>query len=347
MNTTFDRPGTRQDVRQALDGEHPALLFVGSGCHRYLKKRLGVEYPRVAEGNAIFDWGSLLRQVSGGESPPHHADNTAIWESIVAQRCAKHPFKSPQDHEDELLKVVRETIRQGTPAASDPALGGFGDRLRRSGVNTVVTLNFDRTLDRALQRASRAYPVRRPGDHDVGDYRTQLRVDADGITVWYAHGMAEERVRYRSIQLGLVGYADTVSALQARYAMYRTKRAAWLGKANGPAAGSGGDQSYWPIGAFTSWASDRSQNAENWLEVFLTSHVIFIGCGLSHAEIDVWFALHARQRELLGVPPAERPQTFFLHPLEFFPSHLTTRPAGLRPVVADSFDDAWSIVLRD
>lgn len=340
MNHPTDRPGTPSDVRGALLDDHPTVLFVGSGCHYYLKGR-GVQYPKSDEGAALFNWTDLLRRADANGAPPRHTDNTAVWESIVARRCARDPGTSPREEERVLLKGVRSTLLQTIPDATDRELVRFGSEIVSTGATALVTLNFDRTLDRALAQGGPGARVVRPSAKDDGDYRTQLFVDTRGIRTWYAHGMADESVRFESIQLGLVGYAESVAALRQRYADYRRRRTNWLNHAVVRRPGGG----YWPPGVFREWARRMATEATSWLDLVLTAHVIFLGCGLSQAETDVWYALHARQRELAGVGSSDRPQTFYLHPLELFPAHLTTRPAGIRPVITESFDDAWSIVL--
>lgn len=341
--TNRDRPGSKAEVRAVLEGDHPCTLLVGSGLHHYLKAK-GVKYVRPKGSQALFNWSELLKSIDGSGAPPRHADSTAIWESIVAKQCAAHPVNSPRDHEGYLLRNVRSTLLRASPPSTDKSLRKFGHALRNSGVRSVVTLNFDRTLDRALARNGAAYPVARPACSDVGGYRARLHVDADGLRVWHAHGMAETQVRYQSIQLGLVEYAESVAALSRLYSDYRKRRADWL-RARDEPRGDSDRLRYWPPGAFASWTAEAHRDGESWLDNFLSSHVIVVGCGLSPAEIDIWYALHARQRELASVPENERPQTFYLHPWNSFPSHLTTRPAGLRPVITDTFDDAWSIIL--
>ncbi len=329
-------------VQDALNSDHPLLLLVGSGCHHYLRGQK-VKYPNPRKKGAVLsDWKSLLTATNGGNHPPPHTDNTFIWETILAQNCQENGSGPAQKFEDELLERVRELIIKATPPLNDRRLRKFGMRLKKSGVKNVVTLNFDRTLDRALPRKSgKENRVVRPNG-EIGTYRAKLYVEADGVTVWHAHGMARKNLRLQSIQLSVVSYADTVAALIKLYNSFTSRRKVWR-KNQEPSLSS--ESLYWAPGLFKKWAKETADRKENWLDHFLTANVIILGCGLSQAETDVWFALHARQRELASVPDADRPQTFFLHPLAGFPAHLTTAPAGIRPVVTDSFDHAWSIVL--
>lgn len=77
-----------------------------------------------------------------------------------------------------------------------------------------------------------------------------------------------------------------------------------------------------------------------WVDLFLASDLIVLGTSLDRAEVDLWWALHQRQRNLARVPEAERPKTLLLCGGQG-PQHLATGPAGISVLRFDQWSEAW------
>ena len=145
-----------------------------------------------------------------------------------------------------------------------------------------------------------------------------------------------------SIQLGILDYGDTLAALNNRAFAHRRLRSAWV-RAHRDEDAPG----YWTPGLHAEWAEHVRADPvtfPTWLDRFLISDVAFVGCSLSRAEIDLWFALHARQRELLGVPDAERPRAYVLGKAGTIATHIQDGPAGLFPVETPDYPGVWRLL---
>jgi hypothetical protein len=98
----------------------------------------------------------------------------------------------------------------------------------------------------------------------------------------------------------------------------------------------------------------RTSKPLSWVDVCMTSDLIFVGCGLNRAELDLWILLHERQRQFARRSDNVKPRTFLLHEtpekctgdnsdLAYILNH---RPAGIVPVGFKTYEDMWSFLLK-
>ena len=171
------------------------------------------------------------------------------------------------------------------------------------------------------------------------DYRLHFCIERSGRRSATPRG-GRPPARADSIQLGILDYGDTLAALNNRAFAHAASAP--------PGTGAGrGRPGLLDAGLHAEWAERVRADPvtfPTWLDRFLISDVAFVGCSLSRAEIDLWFALHVRQRELLGVPDAERPRAYVLGKAGTIAPHIQDGPAGLFPVETPDHDGVWRLL---
>ena len=160
--------------------------------------------------------------------------------------------------------------------------------------------------------------------------------------MWQPHGTSSSP---KHIVLGTIAYAKTLPGLQRAWELAKSlERRASSGT---PASGD-----WTPEKAAEWWARRRgtppykgepgeTSVSLTWFDLFLGADLVFIGTSLDRAEIDLWWALHMRQRNLARVPAKQRPGTFVLSKKGSCPCHLKTEPAGVTPVGFEEWKGAW------
>lgn len=329
--------------RRLPEGDRSLMVVVGSGLHRHLPHAKGLRSTTLLQ-----NWKALLEAAYGatveGGRPWDalcHEDDTATWETMVVEWIRAQDRGTARDAERALNAAIREQITEAL-AEADAALADLGPRLRAARYHDVATLNFDLALDRALRLAGCGAGLRERSADSHVQYRLRFCIQREGRRLWHPHGVAGHNLRRESIQLGLMGYGETLAALNQRAWEHRNARASFVSEHRDEDAGG-----YWTPGLHADWVEHVRQNAETyptWLDRFLTTDVAFVGCGLSRAEVDLWYALHVRQRELLSVPNDERPLAFFVHPEARRLAHIRTGPAGLIPVQTTDHAEAWRLL---
>ena len=324
------------------DGSRRIVPIIGSGLHRHLGAH-GVPELDLCGANGLANWADLLMSASLDKKgrpeflvPRLECDDdpTAVWESMLAERAKV--VDQPASHHEQVLRTrVAALVREATP--SSQVLVAFGQALASRGFRDIVSLNFDRTLDRAMRGASVDSMVygRKPAEQtgnagDAASMRPRL---------WHPHGMVAEpdeestsgepEFTARELQLGLRNYSTSSSDLLVDVHAFRVRKRNWKERQRNTKR----------------FHEHVREQPESWVDVLLNSDIVFIGCGLSRVELDLWLLLHERQRELVRLPEADRPQGFFLHPLEGFPRKLRKSYAGLVPVITRSHDECWELLL--
>jgi hypothetical protein len=326
----------------------PALrrmaLVIGTGLHHYLHSQ-GTRYPNCVD---LRDWNEFLRSArlntenSTEEfSSPTHDDPTSTWESMLLERSRKVGGNLASRHEEDLLKRLRRSIVNGLP--EDKELRNLGEILSKASYRDIVTLNFDRTIDRALHAATRErVTTKYAPKYEKATAREHLRFEIGKTRIWHPHGVASDKIPPQVMQLGIVSYAKSVRIVQDAVKSFRERQRLWREdrhKTKSPPA--------WTAQEADDWNEEiRGPSCNSWIDIFMTSDVCFVGCGLDRAEGDLWLLLHERQRQLRSVPTTDRPSAFFLHPLSRLPQHLTTQPAGLVPIVTRNHEESWKLALE-
>jgi len=321
------------------DGTRKAVLVVGAGLHRQLQAFTHGD-ELAARWAAFTDWNGLLASIVDTYDLPRivHEDPAATWEGTVARivtatgEAGATAVLRPRDAEQQALKLLAKQLRS-LPADSH-ALKWLGRLMLR--FRDVVCLNYDAALERSAKEVG-AEVTRVPSSSSKA--RSTLGCSFTWTTqgrhgrVWNPHGQA--RCPSRGIILGTTSYGQALSAVTK--AWNHAKQAERLHE-------SGGGPAYWKARRAVTPFEPTSESGQllllTWVDLFLAADLLVLGTSLDRAEVDLWWALHQRQRNLARVPEAERPKTLVLcggHG----PQHLATGPAGISVVRFECWSDAW------
>lgn len=324
------------DLARALrrrfgDKSRQLVVVVGSGFHRHLAGH-GVSLPQEKDRRAdLTSWNGLLRSIANTNGLDHE-DPTATWESVVTSSSSTEhgprttpARRAPRKQEKELLRRTVARLMEVTPRTEQ--VSRF--RPTKTTYRDIISLNFDRTIERAL--FGEEVPL--SNDHE------RLHARKGPTRIWYPHGVADPKFA-EDLQLGVRAYARAALEFELALDGFRGERREFMKHHESPGAphpkSSGGP--------WTNTVRDLDRTDASWWWQLFVSDVAFIGCGLDRAELDLWLVLHERQRELARLQRRERPKAFFLHPLVGFPRHVASGPAGLIPVVTRDHDEAWELL---
>jgi hypothetical protein len=332
---------------QFQDGMRKAVLIVGSGLHAKLN----------LNGTGSFqDWACLVKTICdkfGVERKSKHPDLTSAWEALILETMIEGGATADlAAHEMEriLLQEVCGLLEKQRYESNSKL-----DRLAKELFQKhrdIVSLNFDRTIDRAISPTSGQVRVGGSPATRIGPQaRKTLHVKLPRQRVWHPHGIAQSKTTARSIQLGVRAYAQSAQLVNEAIVNFRKKQREWL-SSHGYIPGA------WTREKHDRWDEQlrglRTSKPLSWVDVCMTSDLIFVGCGLNRAELDLWILLHERQRQFARRSDNVKPRTFLLHEtpekctgdnsdLAYILNH---RPAGIVPVGFKTYEDMWSFLLK-
>ena len=353
---TFDLLAETLD-RRFDAGDRRTVLIMGAGFHHHLRAHLAsrTSDPSGDTWKLFTDWNGLLSRIAEDYEIPvlRHEDPAATWESLVIRistqkRDSKARASGAQsavhDAEDDALEVLAK--RLGDLPFDESHLGGLGRKLL-DGYRDVVNLNIDRTLQLAFAAAGAT--VSEPRKSAAKDALTipsaTWSAGERSGRLWQLHGCAS---RPKQIVLGTRAYGQSMTRLGTLWDKAKAAERDWPGN---PGVGR------WTPAEAARWIEARRAltpfdpgNAPlSSLDLFLQSDLVFVGTSLNRAETDLWWALHQRMRNLCRVRVSDRPRTFVLTLRTDGPApqsqHLMTGPAGIRPVLFESWDELWATVL--
>ena len=79
----------------------------------------------------------------------------------------------------------------------------------------------------------------------------------------------------------------------------------------------------------------------SWADAMLHSHLLFVGCGLSSHDADIWFALNCRRRYWIR-NPGKAPQTFVVRVYDKNADPIPNEYAKV--LSANNYDEAWKLL---
>lgn len=275
---------------------------------------LGFDVPRDLPLSAIASWETLLRAATGqGEFSRAAHEAEAALRSIVQRRLT------------DFERVAGDRV-----AYRELLEPGFAD---------VLSLNFDRSLARAHGAGPRmscspwgsTSPrwTRRGGGGwrpDPSLFRHDLLPTSPQPTrVWYPHG---DTARQESTKLGARAYGCYLRDLDGAFSQLQRRRRRWLSR--------GGAPDDWD-------AHLRGLPARelDWVSVFLTAPLVFVGTRLRGDEWTLWWLLQQRARLFARTPPELRPGVWLLLCDDSLPEDLAREPAGLQVLRFDRPPDLW------
>lgn len=340
--------GERKRLRTLLgdaneDGTRRTVLLLGAGLH-YQLRALTESTELVEKWDKFTNWNGLLASIVDGFGLPRvaHEDPAATWEGVVTRISGNSGDEAGEEqlqaHKAERLALQALAGELRTIPADGRALRWLGELLTR--FRDVVCLNFDPSLELAALEVG-AEVAREAGKKSrVRDtLRCTFSWTREGRfgRVWSPHG---ESGNPRGIVLGTTSYGRALSSLTEEWA-------------NAKAA----SKKYPPDGA-NYWLDRRAPEPFepvsaagqayrlSWVDLFLASDLVMLGTSLDRAEVDLWWALHQRARNVVRMSSEERPHTLLL--CAGPPSqHLATGPADIETVSFDCWSEAWEFIASD
>lgn len=149
--------------------------------------------------------------------------------------------------------------------------------MRAECVSNIVSLNFDLTIERLLLGSVAELPK------PIGKTMIERRVEIGNCVIWHPHG--DRRVS-RGSCLGLREYAlSSIAVESARSTFKQAERQ----------------------------RSTRRSSPRTWIDLMMSSHLIFLGTSIDFSEWDIWFSLVNRWRNFAKrANRKHQPSTFVL-----------------------------------
>jgi len=356
--------------RRFENGDRVVVPVLGSGVNLQAAYEVGA---------SALDWEQLLAEIEAREgitwerAPPRSM--TARWEALTQRQSEERA----SEREDGLIASVVEALAEQTDRiweAADREPPPLYADLLAAKFRDLISLNFDDRIIRASGAASLFRAVS-PAEQKIRGgasfsvlqqlyQRYHLGDPSRFARVWYPHGRAASRA---TIVLGVGRYGRLVPDLDVGWRRYKAAERKY-------AQGKGRDlelfpepqpRRMWSRTQIDRWTEHRRgvgpvlakgklarrksyrypQEALSWLDVFLMSPLVFIGCSLGDDEFPLWWALHQRARnQARQAPELRKPVVLLTAAPENALDHLRGGPAGLCTVVFPSWDRLWAWVRR-
>ena len=252
-------------------------LVVGAGIHQVPKHT----DPCTYESSLLLSsWDRIIANtfpnIKKSDCP------SLSWELGLQVKAAKEPaFKRQLLEFDRVRKAIN--IAELNVLKSQDLYHPISRVLRSTHVSDVISLNFDLVAEAIISNSivKKKNFKRKTSEND-------RYWQFPGTRVWHPHG---DRLLGGSECIGIRQYGLNIKHVElARQEYKRTERFQLRNK------------------------SKRSRSAPSrWVNLFMTNHLIFVGCSLKFSEWDIWFALVNRWRNYAN-PKNKRyePKTFVL-----------------------------------
>ena len=300
-------------------------LVLGAGIHR---ERASNSIASRTAVNALGSWCGLLTHFARSQSLECdlRGGNLALaWEELAFKfRRSGSAWQRERSALDALQKVITGF------SAVVPSLRSHASRLVSDPrfIN-VINLNIDQCLINELikedRRVWRAKPSRRKhgkGGIDLGESRAFCSA-LERRKVWQPHG---DVFRKDSLCLGSRAYVQSCSEFEE----YRNLIWAERRKVR-----SGSNRKR------TSPTKRDAQSYNSWADAMLHSHLLFVGCGLSSHDADIWFALNCRRRYWMRHRD-KAPKTFVVRIDDRNSDPIPQEYASV--LSANNYDEAWKLL---
>ena len=319
-------------------GSHRSALILGAGLHQHLRTQ--TKNSDETKWKPFTDWLGLIAAMELELEVPASqiSDPIARWEELVAQLSRKSSTRvSAKVVDNQALRGLAKRLAV-IPEGAERTLQKFGRAVLTSNFTDIISFNYDPMFHQAMCSAG-AVVV----DPDIYEDLTVFQYAGRLIRYWQAHGRIENPTE---IRIGSRSYAKSVTRLEGARKLFKRRQRHWL-ETNSP-------NRLWTASAFADWFASYFDNSpkgtadvRHWVDVFLTHELIFIGCSLQPVEHDVWWLLHQRRRNMLGIQAIDKARTMIVlkDPMDSKYKHLHHSPAGLEVIAYSKWADAWNDVL--
>ena len=188
-------------------------------------------------------------------------------------------------------------------------------------VKNIISLNFDLTIEQLLLESRKTLPALRPVQSEAKPGSTKAKAVAkvkairhleccrtiDSRAIWHPHGDRKSSV---GSCMGLREYALRVDAVEDARCKFQGIRR----------------------------SKSSNEHLPNWIDLMMSTHLIFVGTSLDFSEWDIWFALVNRWRNnARGKGKSKAPQTFVLTTGD----RHANLPSQFTRLSAPNYDQGW------
>lgn len=254
-------------------GRYMSVLLLGNGINRC--EGLSADWKKVA-GNVAEFYG-----IDPGSVDAMDESMTLGYEMLEHLILEKHPKAKALDI---LSRIGREVDR--ISAERKDHSGTLHSALMSLPVETVLTTNYDYSLERALEAGFACSHTTRERTYSLKRFQR-----AGGKKIYHIHGEAGYP---NSISLGFEKYCGALEKL----------RASIVGSVKNDEKGG----SY----RLREFLRDELDAPDEWAFKFFTEDIYILGLGLDYAELDLWWLITYRARHLReGRLPVKNRIVFF------------------------------------
>jgi hypothetical protein len=277
---------------------------------------------------------------------------TATWEYFIT-KVAFSKGRSASDIESKLKKIVQEKLKE---FETEPKHPEFYRAFLDMGFRDIISLNFDRTL--SLQGKHKLANANEGGNPDYyKNYRRHsvtlfrhINVKPRRTRLWYPHG---DTGKFDTIKLGIREYGIYIKSIEEAIQAYIKT---WIGFLEEEGFNFFQDPEIFDMGKYCYywklWCEEvRHYEPLNWVWLFISAPVVFLGCGLSSDEWPMWWLLHQRARLFARLPEEKREPVFVFWNVGDQNNIGTTqwfqkRPADIILLPCNDWVEGWHKVLE-
>jgi hypothetical protein len=287
-----------------------------------------------------LNWDTLIKEIisefgiSASELPTSFIRK---WETVLRSVAVSTRGYQPYATEKDLQKKVQEILNSFEENSKDHALYKL---ILDVGFKDIISLNFDRSLSLAGNTKSIKSISDQKSKDAITLYRHSQIKNSNATRIWYPHG---DTKRLDTIKLGVRKYGVYINWIESLRGSYMTR---WYEE----------DKTYCSYNR-RDWIPPnewdkiiRTQSiTPNWVDIFKSAPLLFIGCSLLPDEWPLWYLLNQRARQTAFLDqqgsPDNRPETIVLSAGGKAPLHLSNSPEYIVNIHFETYDKMWETLI--
>lgn len=237
---------------------------------------IGNGINRVDTNNSI-SWGGLLKSLQK-KFDSLHIDLTNDYKPFPLS-FEEILFATKGTYNENLEKLKNEIAKSFEKA--EPNL--FHQRLVRSGVNNIITTNYDYNFEKCIiPNFHNEFKLSKRTRETKYSIRRRCFFDEENISVWHIHGELNHKTNYKnsypsqSILIGYDHYVEYLSQIQSY--LYGDK--------------------YEGEDSIKNKLLNNFEEGSSWIDKLFFDRVVILGLDLDFSEIDVWWLLNFRKKTI-------------------------------------------------
>ena len=316
----------------------------------------------------MSDWDSLIVEIAQRMKVPIRLDADIspimLWEELLYEASQngfeyKEKWQEGNPDNSKTISEIEKCAKQICVEILKKNSIDYPIQSRRSRfllqVNwgSIISLNFDEawlaTENDAVSRTNDpSIKVDNFTNENKRMYRhlVVLNESKRQIRVWYPNGNIRNA---NSIRMGLHDFGEQPHAIKQAFSELKAFERQTLNAKKNPIDNRIWENYFKSIYNQLHMIPDLSKFFENnesalpitWVTEFLYRPLLFVGVGLSDAEIGIWWLLCQRQRNLARIPANKRPSTRILVKRGEREAFWQSRPFGVEPIFCDDWDEGW------